>query len=67
MYLLINVNEIKFVHKADKRIPIICSFPGLAAMLIEWIQGYIPVTCNDYFEVFVCDMSCSPNMQIKLS
>ena len=49
MYLSIDIDEIKFVHKIEKRVPIICSLPGLAAMLIDGIEGCIPVTCNDYF------------------
>ena len=68
MYLSIDINEIKFVHKIDKRVPIICSLPGLAATLIDGIEGCIfqsPAMIT--FEMFVFDMSCSLNVRIKLS
>ena len=44
----VDINEIKLVHMVDKRIPIICSLPGLPATLIDGIEGCIPITCNDY-------------------
>ena len=48
MYLSIDINEIRLVHKVDKRVTTICNFPGLAATLINGIEGCIPVTCNKF-------------------
>ena len=41
MYLSINITTSWFFHETDKRIPIICSSPGLAATLIDWTKDCI--------------------------